>query len=591
MPVLCDRNQPFLFATASIYAADTAAGILEELQKLGLNVYWEENLEDHYVGSLRGKTASMLKSSKCRGVLFFSDRDALQSNRCRRELSYAVGPQVRKSHNRVPLTVVSVDLEDPADFVPEGGLISADDPDSDLLTAAGCWAAVSPILEDALHYAWREEERGALLEGLSQQLRFLCPEVFCLSEERLSSSQAEEDPDASDFDPTAYDSIFASQTEAALQQYQQRALQGDAAAQMQLGFFYEMGYGAEADTSIAANWYRKAAEQDHVSAQYSLGELLYRGDGVPQDPEEAAVWFRKAASGGNRNAQAYLSEMYFAGQGVTQDMAKAARWAEKAADQGDDRSQFLLGWMYEQGRGVPQDLTAAARRYQQAADGGNTDAMCNLAVLYSTGRGVTQDDEKAVELFSAAAEKEHPTAMYALGMHYASEGPGQDLSAAFGWYERSAKAGNTNAFCRLGSLYENGDGTEQDFAQAKEWYTRAADAGEAEGWYCLGILSYLGHGTPVNYPAALELLETAADAGLSAAQAQLGYMYQAGEGLEEPDYQKAVAMFEKAAEQNNVTAIRNLAAMYEKGVGVEANKPKAVELFTRASRLAALGWE
>ena len=581
----CDRQKPYLYAACSIYAADQAEPLLLRLQELGMNLCWEEDLEDQYPGALRSKTAGLLKSSRCRGYLLLASRDALVSNRIRKQLAYAAGPQVRKSHNRAPLTLVCVDLED-LDFTPQPGLVEAD-AEQDLLAAPECCAAVQAALDDALHYPWREPD-GDWFEGLTQQVRFLCPEVFCHVDR---PSAGTEDPAPDEFDPAAYDDVLAQQTQATLQQYQLAALQGDASAQMQLGFFYEMGYGTEPDMALAANWYRKAAEQDNASAQYSLGELYYRGEGVDRDPAEAVRWFRKAAAQGNRNAQSYLAEAYFAGTGVPQDDAKSARWAERAAEQGDTKSQFLIGWMYEQGRGVAQDEVAAARWYRKAAENGNTDAMCNLAVLYSSGRGVLQDEKAALEWFRKAADQDHPTAQYALGMYYSSAGADTDPKAAFRYYQKAAEGGHANAMVRLGAAYENGTGVGQDYAKARAWYEKAMEAGDVEGQYCLGITYYLGHGVPQDYMHALSYIQAAAESGLSAAQAQLGYMYQAGEALSDPDPAKAVEWFRKAADQNNVTAIRNLAAMYEKGLGVPQDKKQAIELYTQASRLSALGWE
>ena len=583
----CDRQKPYLYAACSIYAAETVEPMLAQLQEQGVNLCWEEDLEEHYPGALRSKTASLLKSSKCRGYLLFADHDALVSNRIRKQLQYAVGPQVRKSHNRAPLTLVCVDLED-LDFTPQPGL-AATDSEQDLLAAPACCEAVQKALDDALHYAYRDPD-GDWYEGLVQQLRFLCPDVFC-HVDRPEGGAGEAQALSDDFDPSAYDEVLSQQTQAALQQAQLAALQGDAAAQMQLGFFYEMGYGAEQDMAMAANWYRKAAEQDNASAQYSLAELYYRGEGVEQDMAEAVRWFRKAAAQGNRNAQAYLAEAYFAGTGVPQDYAKSARWAQHAAEQGDAKSQFLTGWMYEQGRGVTQDLAAAARWYRKAAENGNTDAMCNLAVLFSSGRGVVQDEKTAVEWFRKAADQDHPTAQYALGMYYSSAGADTDPKAAFRYYQKAAEGGHANAMVRLGAAYENGTGVGQDYAKARAWYEKAMEAGDVEGQYCLGITYYLGHGVPQDYMHALSYIQAAAESGLSAAQAQLGYMYQAGEALSDPDPAKAVEWFRKAADQNNVTAIRNLAAMYEKGLGVPQDKKQAIELYTQASRLSALGWE
>ena len=80
------------------------------------------------------------------------------------------------------------------------------------------------------------------------------------------------------------------------------ALQGDAEAQLCLGFMYakDPGYGAK-DTGIpknlveAAHWYRKSAEQGNAWAQRALGHAYEYGLGVPQDLARAVEWYQKAA--------------------------------------------------------------------------------------------------------------------------------------------------------------------------------------------------------------------------------------------------------------------------------------------------------
>ena len=74
-----------------------------------------------------------------------------------------------------------------------------------------------------------------------------------------------------------------------------KAEQGDAAAQIQLGFTYEHGKGVPQDYKEAVKWYLKAAEQGNAIGQFNLGVMYEHGKGVPQDYEEALNWYRKAA--------------------------------------------------------------------------------------------------------------------------------------------------------------------------------------------------------------------------------------------------------------------------------------------------------
>ena len=71
--------------------------------------------------------------------------------------------------------------------------------------------------------------------------------------------------------------------------------QGNAEAQVRLGWMYANGTGVAKDPAEAANWYRKAAEHGDVSAQFNLGCMYERGEGVERDPAESAKWFAKAA--------------------------------------------------------------------------------------------------------------------------------------------------------------------------------------------------------------------------------------------------------------------------------------------------------
>ena len=125
----------------------------------------------------------------------------------------------------------------------------------------------------------------------------------------------------------------------ALMWFGMAALQGDAEAQLRLGFMYakDPGYGAKGtgiskDLEEAAHWYRKSAERGNVWAQIKLGRAYERGLGVPQDDVQAAKWYRMAAEHDNAWAQRAMGHAYEYGLGVPQDLAQAADWYQKAAE-------------------------------------------------------------------------------------------------------------------------------------------------------------------------------------------------------------------------------------------------------------------
>lgn len=120
---------------------------------------------------------------------------------------------------------------------------------------------------------------------------------------------------------------------------------------------------------------QQAAEQGDADAQISLGYRYAMGDEVAQDDRQAVVWYRKAAEQGLVEAQVNLAGRYYNGKGVPQDYRQALTWFKKAAEQGDYFAQFRLGEMYAKGRGVAQDHELAYVWYSVAAANGWGDAV------------------------------------------------------------------------------------------------------------------------------------------------------------------------------------------------------------------------
>ena len=85
------------------------------------------------------------------------------------------------------------------------------------------------------------------------------------------------------------------------------------------------------DSKLAASLFRPLAEQGDAQAQIKLGWMYEKGQGVPQNDQEAVKWYRKAAGQGNAEAQAFLGAMYF--KAVPPDNVHAYMWSELAVQQ------------------------------------------------------------------------------------------------------------------------------------------------------------------------------------------------------------------------------------------------------------------
>ncbi|MDE0835771.1 MAG: tetratricopeptide repeat protein [Akkermansiaceae bacterium] len=87
------------------------------------------------------------------------------------------------------------------------------------------------------------------------------------------------------------------------QSIKERAEQGDADAQCNLGVMYANGEGVPEDDAEAVKWFRKAAEQGHADAQYNLGIMYAKGEGVPEDNVLAYMWLNISAASGDVEAK------------------------------------------------------------------------------------------------------------------------------------------------------------------------------------------------------------------------------------------------------------------------------------------------
>ncbi|MEP1353257.1 MAG: tetratricopeptide repeat protein [Tateyamaria sp.] len=171
----------------------------------------------------------------------------------------------------------------------------------------------------------------------------------------------------------------------------------------------DFGKGLEAaqvgDFETALREWQPLADQGNASAQVMLGWMYRTGRGVSQDNVEAAKWYRLAAEQGNADAQANLGWMYDNGRGVPQDYADAAKWYRLAAEQGDADAQFYLGTLYDNGQGVGKDNLYALMWFNIADQSGNEFAANARKVVAV--RMTAEDISKAQKLARECVAKDY----------------------------------------------------------------------------------------------------------------------------------------------------------------------------------------
>lgn len=101
------------------------------------------------------------------------------------------------------------------------------------------------------------------------------------------------------------------------------------------------------------------AENGNANAQYDLGDRFYDGLGVAQDYSEAAFWFGRAAENGHAQAQTNLGMMCALGRGVDRDDIEGFKWLSLAAASGDERAMKNLAKIEQR---MTDDQVAEAKR-------------------------------------------------------------------------------------------------------------------------------------------------------------------------------------------------------------------------------------
>lgn len=98
---------------------------------------------------------------------------------------------------------------------------------------------------------------------------------------------------------------------------QEKAKQGNALAQAQMGAMYQLGRnGVDKDAQESARWMLKAANQGLVEAEVFMAALYDRGLGVKQNVNTATQWYEKAAAQKHGTALAMLGRNEVAKGGI-----------------------------------------------------------------------------------------------------------------------------------------------------------------------------------------------------------------------------------------------------------------------------------
>lgn len=142
---------------------------------------------------------------------------------------------------------------------------------------------------------------------------------------------------------------------------------------------------------------RQAALNGNPAAQNNLGLMYRNGNGVRADFTEAAKWFRKAMENGNLYGLSNLGKMYLSGHGVEQDFCHGYRLINNAAGRGHSPAIKTRSSIQSN---IEASYLAIVLRFQtfkelrDAANSGDADAEYVLGRSYFDGVNNLKNDFK-----------------------------------------------------------------------------------------------------------------------------------------------------------------------------------------------------
>lgn len=178
------------------------------------------------------------------------------------------------------------------------------------------------------------------------------------------------------------------------------AEKGSVDAMINLGSFYERGFGIARNFGKALEWYQKAADSGSGIGLYNVGVCYEIGMGTAVDISKALEYYNKSDAAAFSPASLKLYSLYLAGNGMPKDEAKAVSFLQKSAAAGNQEALSILGVAQLYGQnGLQKNSAEAIKNITKSAEGGNLEAVKNLGVIFKDGVEVKASPETALQWF------------------------------------------------------------------------------------------------------------------------------------------------------------------------------------------------
>lgn len=344
----------------------------------------------------------------------------------------------------------------------------------------------------------------------------------------------------------------------------QKANNGDAIAQHELGIRHLIGEGFPVDTVASAGWIKKAAEQNLIPAKYNYGIFLNNGWGVEWNPYEAFNNFYFAAQKGMTEAEFIVGLFFTENLLFKRDWDSSFYWIKKAADKKLIAAIEIL----------PQIEELKNKQINNSAN--ETTSSLSLIYIDFSDRNIPQVEDETI--IKEAIKEFSPDSNILLNK------PNDVLvrdSLFVNNLIKNANAGNPESLTLLGRIYEKGEGVVVDKVKAASFYIRAYRLespragillwnliqeknfytllrneifkGNVEAKYVWGMLFALGLENSITEQQAIQFLIDASKSEYIPALVEMGFLYYTGK-IVVKNIDKGILYWFTAAQLGNIEA-------------------------------------
>jgi len=163
--------------------------------------------------------------------------------------------------------------------------------------------------------------------------------------------------------------------------YNEAALDYYPNAQLEVGYFNDIGRVVETDKRLATWWYSLCSKAKNLHCIRNLGTFFRDGIFVEQNDEIALNYFKFASDNGHARSTTSLALMYWSGKGVEKSFKQANELFHQSCEKRDGEGCNHLGTSYLNGDGFEVDLNKAKELFIKACNEGNQTGCSNYKEL------------------------------------------------------------------------------------------------------------------------------------------------------------------------------------------------------------------